>query len=117
MPVLPPWRRQTRMVAIISVHASADGMSTFQPSLMSWSYRILGSEARSQKKKKTKRQTLITNQSSGHQPTFAPDHTEIGHGACQPPRNSVVASPETVITLQYSASWSSANFSEEYSVW
>ncbi len=35
--VLPPWRRQTRSVAMISVQASAVGMRTFQPSFMSWS--------------------------------------------------------------------------------
>ena len=48
---------------------------------------------------------------------LAPGHTEIGHGARQPPRNSVVASAETVIMLMYSARQNSANFSEEYSVW
>ena len=42
---------------------------------------------------------------------------EIGHGARQPPRNSVVASAETVTMLTYSARKNSANFSEEYSVW
>ena len=41
----------------------------------------------------------------------------IGHGARQPPRNSVVASAETVTMLTYSARKNSANFSEEYSVW
>ena len=57
------------------------------------------------------------NHSTGHQPLFAPDQTLIGHGARQPPRNSVVASAETVIMLMYSASWNIANFSDEYSVW
>src|SRR6202046_314063 len=114
MPLPPPWRRHTRMVAIISVQPSAEGISTFQPSRMSWSYRIRGSEARSQKKTNTNTLTLPTNHSSGHQLVLAPDHTEIGHGACQPPRNKVMASAETVITLQYSASWVIANFSDEY---
>src|SRR6185436_11432870 len=42
---------------------------------------------------------------------------EIGHGARQPPRNSVVASAETVTMLTYSARKNSANLSDEYSVW
>ena len=58
------------------------------------------------------------NQSSGHQPSLAPAQTAvIGHGARQPPRNSVVASAETVTMLMYSARKNSANFSDEYSVW
>ena len=48
---------------------------------------------------------------------FAPRQSEIGHGARQPPRNSVVASAETVTMLMYSARKNSANFSDEYSVW
>ena len=47
--------------------------------------------------------TLITNHSTGHQPLFAPAHSDSGHGARQPPRNSVVASAETVVMLMYSA--------------
>ena len=42
---------------------------------------------------------------------------ESGQGARQPPRNSVVASADTVTMLMYSARKNSANFSEEYSVW
>ena len=42
---------------------------------------------------------------------------DSGHGARQPPRNSVVAIAETVTMLTYSARKNSANFSEEYSVW
>src|SRR2546421_9217981 len=61
--------------------------------------------------------TLRKNQSSGHQPRFAPSHSEIGQGARQPPRNSVAASAETVTMLMYSARKNSANFSDEYSVW
>src|ERR1700689_3939538 len=105
------------MVAIISVQPSGEGISTFQPSRMSWSYRIRGSEARSQKKTNTNTLTLPTNHSSGHQPVLAPDHTEIGHGACQPPRNSVIASGETVIPLPQWASWVIGNLSDASSVW
>src|SRR5215210_5471306 len=61
--------------------------------------------------------TLRKNQSSGHQPVFAPSQIEIGHGARQPPRNSVAASAETVTMLMYSARKNSANLSDEYSVW
>src|SRR5690242_18014737 len=57
------------------------------------------------------------NQISGHQPVFAPSHSEIGHGACQPPRNIVVASADTVVMFTYSASMNIANFKLEYSVW
>ena len=39
---------------------------------------------------------------SGYQPVFASGHTLIGQGARQPPRNSVVASAETVVMLMYS---------------
>src|SRR4051812_3484504 len=61
--------------------------------------------------------TLRKNHSSGHQPLFAPLQMEMGHGARQPPRNSVAASAETVTMLTYSARKNSANFSDEYSVW
>src|SRR5204863_7009307 len=64
-----------------------------------------------------KTQSFRTNQSSGHQPVFAPLQSEIGHDARQPPRNSVVAIAETVTMLTYSARKNSANFSDEYSVW
>src|ERR1700749_4568558 len=57
------------------------------------------------------------NQSSAPQPWLAPSHMLIGHGACQPPKNMVEASDETVNMLTYSASMNIANFSEEYSVW
>src|SRR4051794_34701431 len=61
--------------------------------------------------------TLRKNHSSGHQPVLAPSQIEIGHGARQPPRNSVAASAETVTMLTYSARKNRANFSDEYSVW
>src|SRR3712207_3550090 len=60
---------------------------------------------------------LRKNHSSGHQPVFAPPQIEIGHGARQPPRNSVAASAETVTMLMYSARKNSANFSDVYLVW
>ena len=60
---------------------------------------------------------LAKNQSNGHQPVLAADHNEIGHGARQPPRNSVVMSADTVTMLMYSARKNSANFNEVYSVW
>src|SRR5579875_49581 len=102
---------------MIRVQASAEGMSTFQPSAISWSYLIRGSVPRSQMKQNSKIAILARNQSSGHQPELAPGHTEIGQGARHPPRNRVVASPATVVMLTYSARKNRANFSDEYSVW
>src|SRR6478752_9836605 len=61
--------------------------------------------------------TLAMYHTSAHQPVFAPSHMLIGQGACQPPRNSVEASADTVVMLMYSASMNIANFSDEYSVW
>ena len=61
--------------------------------------------------------TLRKNHSSGHQPELAPSQIDSGHGARQPPRNSVVAIAETVARLMYSARKNSANFRLEYSVW
>src|SRR3954468_13632338 len=70
---------------------------------------------------KTKRKThsLLTNHSTGHQPVLRtpPPTADSGHGARQPPRNSVVAIAETGTMLTYSARKNSANFSDEYSVW
>src|SRR3954467_14972391 len=67
---------------------------------------------------KTNRKTsiLLMNHSRPHQPpsSTVPDS---GHGACQPPRNNVVAIAETVTMFTYSARKNSANFSDEYSVW
>src|SRR5215217_2159386 len=99
------------------IQASETGISTFQPSPMNWSYRIRGSVPRSQKNTNMKVHTLATNHSSGHHPVLAPSHMLIGHGACHPPRNSVVASAETVNMLTYSASMNIANLIDEYSVW
>src|SRR5271169_5874245 len=60
---------------------------------------------------------LPTNQINGHHPLLAPAIMLNGHGACQPPRNIVIASAETVVMLTYSASMNIANFNELYSVW
>src|ERR1700756_970459 len=68
-------------------------------------------------KKKKRPHPLPTNQINGHQPLLAPWIMLNGHGACQPPRNMVVARADTVVMLTYSASMNIANFNDEYSVW
>ena len=52
-----------------------------------------------------------------HQPASAPGIRLNGRGACQPPRNSVVARADTVIMFMYSAMKNIAKRIEEYSVW
>src|SRR5690606_14213326 len=112
------WPRIARITATSRIQPRLTGISTFQPNAISWSYRTRGSEARTQTKKEKTSTSLMKNQSIGHQPVFAPSHSEIGHGARQPPRNSVIEIAETVNMLMYSASMNRANFSdEEYSVW
>src|SRR5450759_860999 len=64
-----------------------------------------------------KMHSLATNHSIGSQPALAQLNRLSGQGARHPPRNSVVATAETVIMLMYSARKNIANFSEEYSVW
>src|SRR3954451_17456927 len=63
--------------------------------------------------------TLVNHHSSGHQLelNMPPLIVEIGHGARQPPRNSVVQTADTVIMLMYSARKNIANLNDEYSVW
>src|SRR3954464_6769000 len=63
--------------------------------------------------------TLARNHRIGHQPVLStPSSTrDSGQGARQPPRNSVVASAQTVVTLMYSARKNIANLIEAYSVW
>src|SRR5882757_9968459 len=61
--------------------------------------------------------TLAMNHSSGHHPVLKPSQRLNGHGACQPPRNNVVASADTVVMFTYSASMKMAKPSDEYSVW
>src|SRR5690606_1455952 len=68
-------------------------------------------------KKNRNNHTLTVNHNSGHHPLLAPSAMLIGHGACQPPKNNVVARADTVVMLTYSASMNIANFSDEYSVW
>src|SRR5437763_1214436 len=66
------------------------------------------------------RQTILArNHRIGHQPVLStPSWTaDSGHGARHPPRNRVVASADTVVTLMYSARKNIANLIEEYSVW
>ena len=43
--------------------------------------------------------------------------TAGGTIGCQPPRNSAVATEQTMIMLQYSAMKKAANFIDEYSTW
>src|SRR3954464_4466235 len=63
--------------------------------------------------------TLARNHRIGHQPVLStPSSTsDSGQGARQPPRNSVVASAQTVVTLMYSARKNIANLIDAYSVW
>src|SRR4051794_35371465 len=63
--------------------------------------------------------TLPRNHRIGHQPVLRTplSMSDSGHGARQPPRNSVVASAETVVTLMYSARKNIANLIDAYSVW
>ena len=55
------------------------------------------------------------NHSTGHQPVLNIPSlmAERGNGARQPPRNSVVATAETLTMLMYSARKNHANFIEE----
>src|SRR3569623_168899 len=70
-------------------------------------------------KPNSSRKSLPRNHNTGHQPWLSvlSPTSESGHGARQPPRNSVVAIAQTVVTLMYSARKNIANFSDEYSVW
>src|ERR1700737_3247113 len=68
-------------------------------------------------KKNRNAHTLGMNHTSPNHLELAPSHMLIGPGACQPPRNRVEASADTVVMLMYSASMNIANFSDEYSVW
>src|SRR3954471_10117228 len=63
--------------------------------------------------------TFARNHSTGHQPVLSTPLSiaDSGHGARQPPRNSVVASAQTVVTLMYSARKNIANLIDAYSVW
>ena len=63
--------------------------------------------------------SLTVNHSTPHQPSLnmLSLMSETSGGACQPPRNIVVASAETVNMLMYSARKNIANRIEPYSVW
>ena len=63
--------------------------------------------------------SLAVNHSTPHQPplNMLSLMSEIQRGACQPPRNIVVASAETVNMLMYSPRKNIANRIEPYSVW
>src|SRR3954454_7801610 len=63
--------------------------------------------------------TLSRNHSTGHQPVLSTlwSMSDSGKGARHPPRNNVVASAETVVTLMYSARKNIANLIDAYSVW
>src|SRR3954451_12389276 len=63
--------------------------------------------------------TLPRNHKIGHQPVLRTplSMADSGHGARQPPRNSVVARADTVVTLMYSARKNMANLIDAYSVW
>src|SRR4051794_10401000 len=63
--------------------------------------------------------TLARNHRTGHQPVLSTplSTSDSGQGARQPPRNNVVASAATVVTLMYSARKNIANLIDAYSVW
>src|ERR1700712_18234 len=105
-----------RAVETSTIHTSEIGTRIFQPSVMNWSYLMRGSVPRSQTKTNMNTRILMKNQTRVIQPSFAPGIREIGHGARQPPRNSVVAIAETLIMLMYSARKNSPNRIDVYSV-
>src|SRR3954467_13117994 len=63
--------------------------------------------------------TLARNHRTGHQPVLSTplSTSDSGQGARQPPRNNVVASAGTGMTLMYSARKNTANLIDEYSGW
>ena len=63
--------------------------------------------------------SLMVNQSRPHQPSLNMPSliAAMPGGACQPPRNIVVASAETVNMLMYSPRKNIAKRIEPYSVW
>src|SRR3954453_19768843 len=65
------------------------------------------------------KKTLPRNHIAAHQPVLRSPLSiaDSGHGARQPPRNNVVASAATVVTLMYSARKNIANLIDAYSVW
>jgi hypothetical protein len=110
-------RVAVRMPATSRIHTRPTGTRTFQPKRMNASYRMRGSTPRSHTKKKMKTSVFDRNHTIGNQPSDRKSTVENGQMGCQPPRNSVVASADTVTMLMYSARKNIANFSEVYSVW
>src|SRR3954454_451806 len=101
------------------IHTRLAGIRIFHPSAMNWSSRKRGSVPRNQMKPNNNVNIFARNHSTGHQPWFSAllSISESGHGARQPPRNSVVANAETVVMLMYSARKNIANLIDAYSVW
>ena len=60
--------RAPRMKATKTTQPRVDGMRTFQPKRMNWSYRTRGSEPRSQTKTNMNSHSLTVNHSTPHQP-------------------------------------------------
>src|SRR5437763_1548600 len=73
--------------------------------------RAGGSVARSQMKTKSRTSSFRKNQSGPRK------SIPCANGKCQPPRKSVIASPESVIMFTYSAIWNRPQRTPEYSVW
>ncbi len=69
------WRWDiTRSVETIMIQASENGIKTFQPNFINWSYRRRGSVPRSQTKTKKKASTFTKNQTNVNQP---PSHCSV----------------------------------------
>ena len=89
---------------------SVKGNTNFHAKFINWSCRSRGSVPRIQMKTKIEVITFPKNQI--HDGT----HVRNENGADQPPRNSVVPSPEIENIARYSPRKNSANLKPEYSV-
>ena len=85
----------------------ASGSSTFQPRLISWSYRRRGSVARTQMKTRTRPSIFASIQIGSR---------KLGPGPIQPPRNIAAAIPETTRISMYSTSRKEPKRMPPYSV-
>ena len=83
-------------------HARAMGISHFHPRAMNWSYRKRSSVARVQMSRNMKNHILRKNQTMPIHPEARNSTWDSGQGACQPPRNMVVATAETLSMFTYS---------------
>src|ERR1051326_9134521 len=92
------------------IHVKAIGNMNFQAKFIIWSTRVRGSVARS--KMKTKRSTPSFRKTQMYEGTIS----IMRAGACQPPRNKVVARPLTANIPRYSAMKKAAYLNPEYSV-